>query len=223
MLKTVLLPLLLASNILVPTQDKATKVKGALPTKAQCFICMQNGETELEKPAGGVAYKEKTYYFCNKAELDAFINDPEAYIPAPVPRTAAPFALKSTTGTTVTLADMRGKVVLVDFWATWCAPCVKGMPDLQKLRSKYASNGLEVLGVSIDDNAEQKVPAFLKKSKLVIDYPILFDSGDTWKQWGVKSIPSVILVRDGEILKHWSGKIDIKAIESTVQTYLRKP
>lgn len=97
---------------------------------------MQNGETELEKPAGGVPYKEKTYYFCNKAELDAFIKNPEAYILAPVPRTAAPFALKSTTGKTVSLVDMRGKVVLIDFWATWCAPCVKGMPELQKQRSK---------------------------------------------------------------------------------------
>ena len=84
-------------------QEKAQRVTGKLPAKAVCFICSQNGETEEEKPAGAVAYKGKTYYFCNKGEVEKFLKDPESFIPAPVPRVAPAFTLKTPTGETVTL------------------------------------------------------------------------------------------------------------------------
>jgi thiol-disulfide isomerase/thioredoxin len=132
-------------------QEKAQRVTGKLPAKALCFICSQNGESEEEKPAGAVAYKGTTYYFCNKGEVERFLKDPEAFIPAPVPRAAPTFTLKTPTGATVTLESLKGKLVLVDFWATWCVPCVKAMPDLQKLHTQYAAKGLTVVGISIDD------------------------------------------------------------------------
>lgn len=222
MLNPLMLPLIITALVVSQPQDKAIRIKGSLPAKAHCFICKQNGELELEKPAGGVSYKDKTYFFCNKAEIESFLKDPDAFIPAPLPRTAAPFTLKSTTGTSISLADMRGKLVLIDFWATWCVPCVKAMPGIQKLHAKYGSDGLAVIGISIDDDAERKVPAFLKKSKQAITYPMLLDSGETWKQFGVKAIPSVMLVKDGEIIEHWTGKIDMKAIELAIQEQISK-
>ena len=201
-------------------QEKAQRVTGKLPAKAICFICSQSGESEEEKPAGAVAYKGKTYYFCNKGEVEKFLKDPEAFIPAPIPRIAPAFSLKTPTGETVTLESLRGKLVLVDFWATWCVPCVKAMPDMQKLHAQYASKGFTVVGISIDEEGAKKVSPFLAKSKVKFTYPILLDSGDTWKQWGVKSVPSVMLVKDGQILRHWIGKIDVKEIETIIKETL---
>lgn len=200
-------------------QDKPTVVKENLPKKAACFICSQNGEDHgEEKPAGAVAYKGKTYYFCSKKEVEAFVKDPDAYIPAPLPRPAPAFTLKKPTGETVTLAELsKDRVLLVDFWATWCIPCVKAMPDLQKLHDKYStSNKFSVVGVSIDEEGAKKVTPFLAKSKTKYTYPILLDACDTWKQWGVKSLPTVLLVKDGKIINSWSGKVDLKAVEAAV-------
>ena len=201
-------------------QEKAQRVTGKLPAKAICFICSQNGDAEEEKPAGAVAYKGKTYYFCNKAEVEKFLKDPEAYIPAPVPRPAPDFTLKKPTGETVSLESLKGKLVLVDFWATWCVPCVKAMPDMQKLQDKYSTKGFTVVGISIDEEGAKKVTPFLAKSKVKFTYPILLDSGTIWQQWGVKSVPSVMLVKDGQILKHWSGKIEVSEIDKAVREAL---
>jgi thiol-disulfide isomerase/thioredoxin len=203
-------------------QEKAQRVTGKLPAKAICFICSQSGESEEEKPAGAVAYKGKTYYFCNKGEVEKFLKDPEAFIPAPVPRAAPTFTLKTPTGETITLDSFEGKLVLVDFWATWCVPCVKAMPDMQKLQEKYAAKGFTVVGISIDEEGAKKVTPFLAKSKVKFTYPILLDNGDTWKQWGVKSVPSVMLVKDGQILRHWSGAIDPKELEAAIREKLSR-
>ena len=203
-------------------QEKAQRVTGKLPAKAICFICSQNGESEEEKPAGAVAYKGKTYYFCNKGEVEKFLKDPESFIPAPVPRVAPAFTLKTPTGETVTLDSLKGKLVLVDFWATWCVPCVKAMPDMQKLHAQYSAKGLTVVGISIDEEGAKKVTPFLAKSKVKFTYPILLDSDDTWKQWGVKSVPSVMLVKDGQILRHWSGTVDMKEIEAAIREKLSR-
>ena len=201
-------------------QEKAQRVTGKLPAKAICFICSQNGESEKEQPAGAALYKGKTYYFCNKGEIEKFLKDPEAFLPAPVPRSAPAFSLKTPTGETISLESLKGKLVLVDFWATWCVPCVKAMPEMQKLQIQYAAKGFTVVGISIDDEGAKKVTPFLAKSKVKFTYPILLDSGSTWQQWGVKSVPSVLLVKDGQILRHWSGKIDVKEIEMTIKETL---
>ena len=203
-------------------QEKAQRVTGKLPAKALCFICSQGGESEEEKPVGAVAYKGKTYYFCNKGEVEKFLKDPEAFIPAPVPRVAPAFSLKTPAGETVALESLKGKLVLVDFWATWCVPCVKAMPDMQKLHAQYAAKGFTVVGISIDDEGAKKVSPFLAKSKVKFTYPILLDSGDTWKQWGVKAVPSVMLVKDGQILKHWSGAIDMKELDAAIREKLSR-
>lgn len=203
-------------------QEKAQRVTGKLPAKALCLICSQGGESEEEKPAGAVAYKGKTYYFCNKGEIEKFLKDPEAYIPLPLPRAAPAFSLKTPTGETVTLESLKGKLVLVDFWATWCVPCVKAMPEIQKLHAQYAAKGFTVVGISIDEEGAKKVSPFLAKSKVKFTYPILLDSGDTWKQWGVKAVPSVMLVKDGQILKHWSGAIDMKELDAAIREKLSR-
>ncbi len=69
---------------------------------------------------------------------------------------APSFELKSVTGDTVKLSDMEGKVVLLDFWAVWCGPCRKSMPFFQELQDKYGKEGLEVIGVHVDDKQNRR-------------------------------------------------------------------
>lgn len=201
-------------------QDPPRRVSGKLPDRALCLVCSQGGVEEEEKPAGAVAYRGKTYYFCDRAEIERFLKDPETYLPAPVPRPAPPFALPTPAGETVRLEAFAGRLLLVDFWATWCAPCVKAMPEMQRLHERYGGRGLSVVGIAIDAEGAKKVAPFLAKSRTRFTYPMLLDTRDLWQTWGVKSLPSLALVRDGHIVRHWSGKIDPKAVEREIKGML---
>lgn len=197
-------------------QNTPAVLTGKLPAKAECLVCTQQGEGHgAERPAGGVRYKGKTYYFCNKKEVSDFVKDPDAFLPPVLPRPAPPFALKSVEGQATTLVGLKGKVVLLDFWATWCAPCVKTMPELQKLHEKYEARGFTVVGVSIDEAGTKTVRPFLAKRKLT--YPILLDPGNVWSAYGVRAVPALFLVdRSGRIVRQWTGKADKKEIERAV-------
>ena len=197
-------------------QDKPTPVTGKLPAKAACLVCAQQGETEEERPAGAVAYKGKTYFFCNKKEVADFIKDPEAYLPPTLPRPAPPAALKTLDGQATTVASLAGnKVVLVDFWATWCKPCVASMPDLQKLHDKFSARGFQVVGVSIDEKGADIVRPFLAKRKFT--YPMLLDQNETWQKFGVRAIPALFLLdRNGRIVQQFTGKVNKSTLEKAV-------
>ena len=100
---------------------------------------------------------------------------------------------------------MKGKVTLVDFWATWCAPCRKSMPELQSLHEKYRARGFSVVGVSIDEgkDAARKVKKFVDAKK--ITYPIVIDSekSPTWERFRVKAVPAAFLVdQEGRIVAY---------------------
>lgn len=221
-----LIGLLLLLGIGAQAQDTPQDIdKKDLPKKAPCIVCAQNGEGhDEEKPAGGVRYKGKSYYFCNVAEVKRFKEDPEAFMPPVLPRSAPKTLGQKVEGGEVLLADYKGSVMLVDFWATWCAPCIKGMPDMQKLHEKYAARGFSVVGVSIDEEGAKKVKPFLAKRKFT--YPILLDT-DTknavWKAFGVHGIPVVFLIdKTGQIVQQWTGKINKSEIEKAVEALMEK-
>jgi thiol-disulfide isomerase/thioredoxin len=123
-------------------------------------------------------------------------------------------------GGTVALSSYAGKVVLVDFWATWCAPCVEELPDLVALRGKLAPKGFEILGVSMDDDADPTVRRFLRKHP--IPYPILLNGGERPPDgWDVPGLPTAYLIgRDGTVLKRWFGEKDIPELERAVEAAL---
>ena len=108
------------------------------------------------------------------------------------------FTLTSLDGQKWTLHDLRGKVVLVNFWATWCPPCRKELPDLDALYKKFRSQGFVVLAIS--DEQPDTVRSFLAKHKLA--YPVLLDPGDLiHKRFGVDGIPkSYLYDRDGKLV-----------------------
>ena len=106
----------------------------------------------------------------------------------------------ATTGTPVNAASLKGKVVVVDFWATWCGPCVAEMPKMKDLYAKYRDKGVEFVGISLDSSRDQggfdKLKAFVADNK--IPWP-QFYQGNGWesefsRSWGINSIPAVFIV-----------------------------
>jgi thiol-disulfide isomerase/thioredoxin len=99
-----------------------------------------------------------------------------------------------------TLAGLRGKVVLVEFWATWCGPCVAGIPHLNELQTKYGADGLQILSFTEEDRAT--VEAFQKQARTPIEYTVAVGSS-MGRTYGVTGIPHAFLVgRDGKLVWH---------------------
>jgi thiol-disulfide isomerase/thioredoxin len=115
------------------------------------------------------------------------------------------FTLKGKTmeGTPIDLAKLKGKVVLVDFWATWCGPCVAEIPNIKKMYEKYHAKGFEVVGVSVDEDKD-KLAEFLKDKKL--PWSSIYDHGAKEGErmseyYGVMAIPQAILVdQEGKVV-----------------------
>lgn len=122
---------------------------------------------------------------------------PKETPPAVVGNNAPSFTLKDTDGKTVRLSDFSGRVVIIDFWATWCGPCKESTTELEKLHRKYKDRGIVILGISMDSggDAAQKVKGFAKKNNLT--YPMLMDNGKTSTSYTVYNIP-VTYVLDGK-------------------------
>lgn len=112
------------------------------------------------------------------------------------------FTQNDQNGKPVSLSDFRGKVVMIDFWATWCGPCVRAIPDVKELKKKYAGTDLVILGVSLDKDLG-RWKSFIANEKM--DWLHVAD-GNFWdnaaaKKYGIESIPSVwIIGAQGQIL-----------------------
>ena len=118
-------------------------------------------------------------------------------------QTAPNFALASYEGDSKTLADYEGKVVMLNFWATWCGPCKREIPDFIDLQKTYEGKGLEIVGVALDDPND--VRNFVDNSQ--INYDILFGSDQIAMAYGnIRSIPTTFLIgRDGKIVSSFVG------------------
>jgi len=132
---------------------------------------------------------------------------------------APPIELKTLDGQPFRLEQLRGKVVLVNFWATWCEPCVEEMPSMQKLRQRLAGAPFEIVAVNHQEG-EARIRSFLKKVPL--DFPIVRDTdGDVTRVWQTRIFPSSYLVdAEGKIryvmagATDWSAPATVKTVES---------
>jgi peroxiredoxin len=202
----------------------AAPIYAQLPKEAICTVCrITEGTSKPEKMMASSVYQGVAYYFCAQKCKEEFDADPVAYLPPVLPRPAPNFALATLAGEKIALENFRGKAVLIDFWATWCKPCVKSMPALQKLHGKLSPQGFTVLGISIDEEGREKVEVFIKKHQIA--YPILLDAetNPAWEAYKVKVIPAMFLVdQQGHIVRQWIGEADMKEVESAAASLLAK-
>lgn len=134
---------------------------------------------------------------------------------------AAPdFTLESLDGKNVRLSDLRGKAVLLNFWATWCGPCKIETPWLVELQNQYGSQGLQVIGVAMDDSGKEDIAKFAKD--MGMNYPVLLGKeavGDAYG--GVPALPeSFFIGRDGKIVDKIIGLRGRGEIEDSVKRAL---
>src|SRR5271168_499807 len=136
---------------------------------------------------------------------------------------------KDLQGKDVSLAGLKGKVVLVNFWATWCEPCQVEIPDLILIQQKYADKGFTILGVDVDDEGKEAVAPFVAKTrynvngeKLPFNYPIYLGNDATADKFGgLLGYPtSVLISRDGKQVKRITGMTTYDELAAAIDAQL---
>jgi len=137
-------------------------------------------------------------------------------------RKAAPnFSLDDSRGKVINLSDFRGKVVLLDFWATWCHGCKTEIPWFMEFHKKYESNGLAVIGVSMDDDGWKSVKPFLAEWK--IPYAIVVGNQELGKLYSVENMPVTLLIdREGRIAATHAGVVEKVSFEKEINDLLQE-
>jgi thiol-disulfide isomerase/thioredoxin len=137
--------------------------------------------------------------------------------------------LKAVDGKDVSLADYKGKVVFVNFWATWCDPCRVEIPWLIAMQNKYGSKGFTVLGIAMDEEGKSVVAPFLEKErfdvdgqKLPMNYPILLGTDEAADKFGgILGYPSSFLIsRDGKIITKFQGLKSEEELTKAIESQL---
>jgi peroxiredoxin len=117
------------------------------------------------------------------------------------------------------MSELKGKVVLVNFWASWCAPCLVEIPEFIKVREQYHDRGFEILGISTDDSPQQ-LREFAEKNKT--NYPLVQVSGEVEDAYGpVFGLPtSILIARDGSVCKRHFGPLSKEQLEKELKELL---
>ncbi|MCU1308926.1 MAG: alkyl hydroperoxide reductase [Candidatus Angelobacter sp.] len=135
-------------------------------------------------------------------------------------KVAPNFELTTIDGKKMKLSDLKGKAVVLDFWATWCVPCKIEMPWFVELQNQYGPEGLAVIGVAMDDSSNEEIAKFAKE--LGVNYPILRGKEAVGEAYGgLPGLPTTFFIgRDGKIVDQDAGLVSRKVIEENIKIAL---
>jgi peroxiredoxin len=137
-------------------------------------------------------------------------------------RKAAPdFTLADSKDARIKLSNYRGRVVLLDFWATWCGGCKVEIPWYIEFQKKYKDSGLSVVGVSVDDDGWKSVKPFLEAKQ--VNYPVVIGDWDLAMRFGTTSLPATLLIdRNGRVADLHVGMVDRDTFDREIQVLLKE-
>jgi thiol-disulfide isomerase/thioredoxin len=193
------------------------------PHKAEPWLRQAN---EIEKSESRLLHLAKTLQMLDRNdEAAVFENESNTFLANTLRRTftnepVGALQLESIEGRRLKLADLKGKVVLINFWATWCGPCVQEMPALKRLRAKYHENGVEIIAVSIDENGS-KVRPFAMENRLSF---FVAHSPAIGQQFKASPIPTTLFIdRQGNLRYRKTGfqEGDEREIEIIIMELLK--
>jgi peroxiredoxin len=178
---------------------------GGLVVIALTFILLIKHSAKPEKTTSPVTAVEPTE--TPAVKKSAFKRAPE-------------FSLKDVNGAEKRLSDFKGKVVIIDFWATWCPPCREEIPHFIDLYDQYKNQGLEIIGISLDQGGEREVAAFITNNR--INYTVVLGDEDVSDSYGgIGAIPTTfVLDRDGNIRKKYIGYKNKEVFEKDIKELL---
>jgi thiol-disulfide isomerase/thioredoxin len=162
-------------------------------------------------------YKILFILFFSSAVIAAEV---EPLQPLSMPRPAPAFNFPDRDGVAHTLQDYSGQVLVVNFWATWCPPCVRELPALDRLQQQLADNGVVVLGVNLGETTED-INTFLQRV-VDVEFTLLLDpTMHASSEWGIRGLPTTYIIDDhGQILfevlgdKHWDDPVIVEQIRA---------
>jgi thiol-disulfide isomerase/thioredoxin len=189
---------------------------------------MKRNIAALSVPAG-LLLTVMLFSGCKGGSLSQSVNAANSKVAAAMKEEPS-VAFKDLHGANIALASFKGKVVLVNFWATYCEPCRTEIPWLIEFQQKYTSQGFTVLGVGMDDEGAKVVEPWVQTTTFdvngqptLMDYPIVIGNDDIADKFGgLWAYPtSFLLTRDGKIAKKYIGMIDKNDLDKEIQTLLR--
>lgn len=187
----------------------------AAEEQAICAVCGPREGAGPEEVKAHATHKGKSYAFCSLKCKVEFLKNPDEFLVSDEGKPAPKFTLSTFAGKKVSLADFRGQVVLLDFWGTFCIPCINALPELQALHAKNAARGFAVVGVTVDDR-KAMVEKAVTRAK--VTYPIVQATPEVWGAYKVNALPSLVLVgRDGNVVKRFGGEADRAAMMAAIE------
>jgi peroxiredoxin len=161
------------------------------------------------------------FVFAAACLLLAGCSKPVPLPPSSIKRTAAPvFQIKDLQGNPFSSDQLRGKIVVINFWAAWCPPCVREVRDLSDLSAEFRSKGVEILGIGLDEEGAPVIRPFVERE--APGYPILVASTDFTNQFGgIDAIPSTFIIdRDWHLVNRFTGNVSGETLRAEIEALL---